>query len=671
MNKIEFLHNLDKYNKEDHSTFLEHYGILGQKWGQRRWQNADGTFNEAGKERYFGTGKYQKVGTEDKVGKNNNGGIRYRPSSRGKWFHLDYQNNDGSLTKKGQKLLKRYTKHPKFWNINNIIDTDMLDEYNKKKADELRNKELSEEAKNKAKEEAEQKKIREEQERISSIKNEVKITKELAGENITDNEFKDIVKELDNFDMRDFERNHKEDYNKVADIGIDALNKAEGYADAEIGNDNDREWFMWEDQTIGNPELAYLYYKGYSKDYIKQYLDKYIPYEDKGKYSDNEYSKGFFVKYEFHRGGNDYVDALFDKGEEDQKIGSNSEKNRNKFAQEYLSRKNISNGHKMFDQMIEDDPEFKKLTDEHWEKEKKFRDDAVKKGSINSFEHVKILNDYYDKIADLAEKKYGLNGNEKYDFAFHTQGISEEKIHDDSKFKDISKLPVNDTAEDIKEYQEYAKQRREEKIGSAKSKFDKSWENRMEDYTNKLQKAKNYKEMDKIEEDLLNDKEIKKHYDKIKKIYEKTRDWNKVDEYIIKVPAIQKQDWIYDIVENHAKKEVNRNKNNNQKIGSALSDYRKAKEEPKQLEDHNKLTDWLMNKETSDKLKNINKSLKSSQNDPWKYGYGLKGKKWNNSQANNWDYVNDAIAKLGLGSKEKLSQADWDKINKEVLKLKK
>lgn len=64
MNRIEFLRNLDKYKGEDHSVFLEHYGILGQKWGQRRWQNADGTFNEAGKERYFG-----KTNTsEEKIG---------------------------------------------------------------------------------------------------------------------------------------------------------------------------------------------------------------------------------------------------------------------------------------------------------------------------------------------------------------------------------------------------------------------------------------------------------------------------------------------------------------------------------------------------------------------------------------------------------------------------
>lgn len=31
---------------------LKHYGIQGQKWGIRRWQNADGSFNEEGKKRY-------------------------------------------------------------------------------------------------------------------------------------------------------------------------------------------------------------------------------------------------------------------------------------------------------------------------------------------------------------------------------------------------------------------------------------------------------------------------------------------------------------------------------------------------------------------------------------------------------------------------------------------
>jgi len=52
MNRFEFNSNLiDFKNKQDE---LAHYGTRGQKWGVRKWQNYDGTFNEAGKERYFG-----------------------------------------------------------------------------------------------------------------------------------------------------------------------------------------------------------------------------------------------------------------------------------------------------------------------------------------------------------------------------------------------------------------------------------------------------------------------------------------------------------------------------------------------------------------------------------------------------------------------------------------
>ena len=63
MNRNEFYSALSDYNDE-HS--IKHYGTKGQKWGVRHWQNADGTFNEAGKQRYFGKKSGLKAFTDNK-----------------------------------------------------------------------------------------------------------------------------------------------------------------------------------------------------------------------------------------------------------------------------------------------------------------------------------------------------------------------------------------------------------------------------------------------------------------------------------------------------------------------------------------------------------------------------------------------------------------------------
>ena len=44
---------------------LYHHGIRGQKWGHRRWQNEDGTYNEAGKDRYFGSRAEKKAAKKE------------------------------------------------------------------------------------------------------------------------------------------------------------------------------------------------------------------------------------------------------------------------------------------------------------------------------------------------------------------------------------------------------------------------------------------------------------------------------------------------------------------------------------------------------------------------------------------------------------------------------
>lgn len=55
-----------KDNLREHE--LKHHGILGQKWGVRNYQNKDGSYTEAGRERYG-------IGDSKKSSESKEGGI--------------------------------------------------------------------------------------------------------------------------------------------------------------------------------------------------------------------------------------------------------------------------------------------------------------------------------------------------------------------------------------------------------------------------------------------------------------------------------------------------------------------------------------------------------------------------------------------------------------------
>lgn len=86
------------------SPYLAHFGILGQKWGIRRYQNEDGTLTEEGKARY--------------LGKDSMGLYRLKSDNKKELFE-NY--HDFKLTKTGQKM---YDKSKEDSPFRKAVDTE-------------------------------------------------------------------------------------------------------------------------------------------------------------------------------------------------------------------------------------------------------------------------------------------------------------------------------------------------------------------------------------------------------------------------------------------------------------------------------------------------------------------------------------------------------------------
>lgn len=70
-----------KYNETVNPNDIIHYGVLGMKWGHRRYQNKDGSLTNAGKKRYRAT-RPDKVRREMQKAVNKARGQRYGKSNR-------------------------------------------------------------------------------------------------------------------------------------------------------------------------------------------------------------------------------------------------------------------------------------------------------------------------------------------------------------------------------------------------------------------------------------------------------------------------------------------------------------------------------------------------------------------------------------------------------------
>ncbi len=111
------------------SDHLEHHGILGMKWGQRRYQNPDGTLTSEGKTRYKTASKFERKTLENlKAMKKDRGRLSrmsYRQRRRlDKDIDFYTKRTKGEVKKKN--IISRYIDHERSYSFKDRVKNEAI-----------------------------------------------------------------------------------------------------------------------------------------------------------------------------------------------------------------------------------------------------------------------------------------------------------------------------------------------------------------------------------------------------------------------------------------------------------------------------------------------------------------------------------------------------------------